>query len=88
MSSLIRHFYDVVETNVRGLKVLGVPQECYGALLSSVVISKLPPEIRLIPSREMDEKDWKMKEIDDGGDGERDPSKREIRHPATAAKKG
>ena len=53
----------VVETNVRGLKALGVPQESYGALLSSVDISKLPPEIRLIASREMDEEDWDIKEM-------------------------
>ena len=38
----LRRFYDAVESNVRGLKALGVPRESYGALLSSVVISKLP----------------------------------------------
>ena len=52
----------VVETNVRGLKALGGPQESYGALLSLVDISKLPPEIRFVASREMDEKDRDMKE--------------------------
>jgi len=46
----LRRFYDAVESNVRGLKALGVPRESYGALLSSVVISKLPPEMRLIVS--------------------------------------
>ena len=59
----LRRFYDAVESNVRGLKALGVPRESYGALLSSVVISKLPPEMRLIVSREMDEEDWDLKKM-------------------------
>ena len=31
--------------------MLGVPPNSYGGLLTSVLISKLPPEIRLIVSR-------------------------------------
>ena len=65
----LRHLYDVVEANVRGLRALGVPQESYGTLLSSIVIKKLPAEIRLIVSRKMEESDWdlgKMMEIIEG----------------------
>lgn len=37
----LRHLFDVVESNVRGLKALGVPPDTYGGLLSSILM-KLP----------------------------------------------
>lgn len=46
----IRHLYDVVETQVRSLKSLGVLAESYGSLLTSVLINKLPQELKLIVS--------------------------------------
>ena len=49
----LRHLYDSVETQVRGLRALGVPSESYGSLLSSVLMNKLPQELRLIVSREI-----------------------------------
>lgn len=54
----LRHLFDIVESNVRGLCALGVPPETYGGLLSSILMSKLPPELRLIISRELSEGDW------------------------------
>ncbi len=47
----LRRLYDEVESHVRSLKALGVESETYGALLSSVLLNKLPPELRLIVSR-------------------------------------
>ena len=49
----LRHLYDSVETQVCGLRALGVPSESYGSLLSSVLMNKLPQELRLIVSREI-----------------------------------
>ena len=46
----LRHLYDVIETNVRSLDSLGVKAESYGSLLSSVLMNKLPSELRLIAS--------------------------------------
>ena len=46
----LRRLYDTVEAQVRGLKAMGVTTETYGGLLSSVMLSKVPPEIRLIIS--------------------------------------
>ena len=46
----LRHLFDSVEAQVRGLRGLGVPSESYGGLLSSIIMNKLPPEIRLIVS--------------------------------------
>ena len=39
----LRHLYDRIEANVRGLKSLGVDSETYGSLLSPVLLNKLHP---------------------------------------------
>ena len=59
----LRHLFDIVESNVRGLRALGVPSDSYGGLLSSILINKLPPELRLIVSRELSEADWDLDKI-------------------------
>lgn len=56
----LRQFYDLVEVHVRGLKALGVPAESYGSLLSSVLMNKVPQEVRLIVSREVKGGDWEL----------------------------
>ena len=38
----IRHLHDMVESQVKGLKSLGVSAESYGSLLTSVLMNKLP----------------------------------------------
>ena len=43
--------HDQVESQVRGLRALGIPAESYGSLLSLVILSKLPQEFRVIVSR-------------------------------------
>ena len=47
----LRRLYDAIEANVRGLKALEVKAESYGSLMVSILMNKLPPEIRLIVSR-------------------------------------
>ena len=47
----LRQLYDNTESHVHSLKSLGVEAASYGALLSSVVLAKLPPELRLNVSR-------------------------------------
>ena len=56
----LRQLFDVVESNVRGLRALGVPASSYGGLLSSILMSKLPTELRLIVSRELNESEWDL----------------------------
>ena len=56
----LRHLYDTVEAHVRGLKSLGVSAESYGSLLSSVLMNKLPQELRLILSRSVGDDHWKL----------------------------
>ena len=50
----------LVESHVRSLKSLGVSPDSYGTLLSSVLLNKLPLEIRLIASRKVDEDRWSL----------------------------
>ena len=47
----LRKLYTDVEANTRSLKALGVEPETYGAMLASVLLSKLPPDLRLIVGR-------------------------------------
>lgn len=56
----LRRLYDQSEANIRSLKALGVEPESYGAMLSSVLLSKLPPELRLIVSRKVSADDLEM----------------------------
>ena len=45
--------YNDVEANTRSLKALGVEPETYGSMLASVLLGKLPNELRLIVSRKI-----------------------------------
>ena len=56
----LRRLYDVVESQVRGLKSLRVDSSSYGSLLSSMLLQKIPPELRLVLSREIAEGDWNL----------------------------
>ena len=49
----LRRLHDDVESHIQGLKSLGVAPELYGALLSPVLLNKLPPELRFIISRKV-----------------------------------
>ena len=59
----LRRLYDTIEAQFRVLKAIGVTYETYGGLLSSVILSKLPPEIRLIISREIGEGDRNLENL-------------------------
>ena len=59
----LRHLYDLVESQVRGLKSLGVESSSYGSLLLSVLLQKLPSELCLVLSREVSEADWNLNEL-------------------------
>ena len=56
----LRHLHDQVESQVRGLRALGIPAESYGSLLSPVILSKLPQEFRVIVSRQVREGSWQL----------------------------
>ena len=52
-------FFDRVESRVRGLHALEVPSS-YGGLLSSVLMNKLPPAVRLVISWTVPKADWNL----------------------------
>jgi DNA-binding transcriptional ArsR family regulator len=58
----LRHLYDQVESNVRALGALGIPDDSYGTLLASVLLKKLPQEMRLLVSRKVTD-EWAVKTI-------------------------
>ena len=57
------HLYNVVETQVRSLRSLGVSSGTYGSLLASFLVNKLPQKIRLIISREMTDENWDLDKL-------------------------
>ena len=56
----LRKLYDAVESHVRCLRSLGVSADSYGGLLTSVLVNKLPSEIKLVISRVMTEERWEL----------------------------
>jgi len=46
------HFFDFFETHIRSLKLIA---DSIGSLLSSVLLNKLPAEVRLLISRKVPE---------------------------------
>lgn len=59
----LRHLYDVIESNVRSLRALGVAADSYGSLLSSVLMNKLPNELRLIISSKVGDGEWNLEAL-------------------------
>ena len=53
----LRHLYDKTESHFRSLKSLGVEPTSCGAMLSPVLLTKLPPELRRIVSRRISSTD-------------------------------
>ena len=56
----LRLLYDRVEAHVRALQALGIQCESYGKLLVPLLMEKLPPNMRLIISRAIDQPEWDL----------------------------
>ena len=59
----LRRLCDSVEAHIRGLRALGIFVSAYGGMLSSILVNKLPPEIRLIVSREIAAGSWDLDKV-------------------------
>ena len=59
----LRKLYNDVEANTRSLKALGVEPETYGAMLASVLLGKLPPDLRLIIGRKTAESELMLQAL-------------------------
>ena len=56
----LQKLHDSVEAYIRGLRALRVPAQTYGGLLTSVLVNKLPPELRLVVTRGMTSDVWDL----------------------------
>ena len=61
--SSLRLVYDRLNVHVRGLRSLGVSTEQYGSLLTPIVMSKLPNDIRLQIARTNTEEVWNIEDL-------------------------
>ena len=77
--TILRHFFDRVESHVRGLCTLEVPS--YDGLLLSVLMNKLPPDMRLVVSRKVPEADWNLETLMKVVDEEIDARERAVLVP-------
>ncbi|XP_068690987.1 uncharacterized protein [Montipora foliosa] len=68
--SSLRFLYDKLSVHVRGLSSLGVSSQKYGSLLTPIIMSKLPNEIRLEIARKSTSEVWKIDELLDTIKGE------------------
>ncbi len=60
----LRRLYDSTESHIRSLKAVGVEPTSYDdSMLSSVLLTKLPPDLRLIVSRKVFDADLDMGEL-------------------------
>ena len=57
LRDLRRLHHDTTESHIRSLKSLGVDATLYGAMLSSVLLTKLPPDLTLIVNRKVSSDD-------------------------------
>ena len=59
----LRAMCNLVEGNVHNLSSLGVPSDTYGKLLVHLLIGSIPHSLRLVISRECDEKVWGLENM-------------------------
>lgn len=71
-ASQIQAVYDQISVHVRGLKALGARYKQYSRFLIPVIMSKLPPEIRLQIARVTSQEVWNIEELLKLIKGERD----------------
>ena len=58
--SALRSVYDKIIVHVRGLETLEVTSDQYGSILTPVIMSKFPPDVRLRIARESEGKVWNI----------------------------
>ena len=59
----LRHFYDSLESYVRGLEALGKAPDTYNDLLVCILLDKLPGEIRKNMARQHDQDEWTLEQL-------------------------
>ena len=61
--SSLQLFYDSIESHVRRLQSLGTPQETYGSMLVSIILTKLSTEVRRNLARSHGTEKWTLSKL-------------------------
>ena len=61
--SSLRHFYDTIESHIRGLSALGISEDSYSALLVTIMYDKLPTDTRQHMARSHTSQEWTLTEL-------------------------
>ena len=59
----LRHFYDTLETPIRGLEALGKSHESYGGILVPIIFRKLPVDLKKNLARGHTNEEWSLDEL-------------------------
>ena len=59
----LTYIFDQLNIHVHGLEALGVNSQQHGSLVTPIIMSKVPAEIRLIIARKTEHKVWEFQEI-------------------------
>ena len=59
----LQSFYDTIQNHMRALLALGKPTESYGSLLTSVILSKIPSDIKAHMARDHHKSEWTIDEL-------------------------
>ena len=59
----LRHFYDTLETHIRGLEALGKSHESYGGILVPIIQRKLPVDLKKNLARGHTNEEWSLDEL-------------------------
>ena len=59
----LRKLIDDIDINLRSVKSLGLVVKEYGALLNPLVMGKLPEEIRIEVTKELNGKEWQLSTV-------------------------
>ena len=62
-STSLRFVYDKINVTIRGLDSLGIKAEQYWNLLIPIIMTKLPPDLRLRFAGNTDKDVWEIKEL-------------------------
>ena len=59
----LRYLFDRIRVQIRGLETMGVATETFGSLLIPIIMSKLPSEMRLHISRQLESNGWDIEKL-------------------------
>ena len=59
----VRKLYDTIETHTCRLQGFGVNAESYGSFLVPILLSRLPEDIKLVVSRQIERENWKLDKL-------------------------